>query len=89
MRSYEIKIGLLKKLNKISKRDKNLYEQILKKIDEVIHNKNIDHYKNLKYQMKEFKRVHIKKSFVLLFEYMEANDKVVFTDFDHHDKIYK
>ncbi|OGM03293.1 hypothetical protein A3K72_03220, partial [Candidatus Woesearchaeota archaeon RBG_13_36_6] len=79
MRSYEIKIGLLKKLNKISKRDKNLYEQILKKIDEVIHNKNIDHYKNLKYQMKEFKRVHIKKSFVLLFEYMEANDKVVFT----------
>ena len=38
---------LEKILSKLSKKDKNLYEQILKKIDEVIHCSDVDHYKNL------------------------------------------
>ncbi len=39
--------------------------------------------------MKGLRRVHIDKSFVLVYEIIEADNKVIFLDFDHHDKIYK
>ncbi len=48
MRSYEIKPSLRKILKKVSKKDKAAYEQILKKIEEIIDSQDIDHYKNLK-----------------------------------------
>jgi mRNA-degrading endonuclease RelE of RelBE toxin-antitoxin system len=39
--------------------------------------------------MKEFKRVHIDNSFVLIFK-VDFNKKfILFVDFDHHDRIYK
>jgi len=34
------------------------------------------------------RRVHIGKSFVLVFEIVENENKVIFLDFDHHDNIY-
>ena len=39
--------------------------------------------------MKEFKRVHIDKSFILIFKFDKTNNKIKFYDLDHHDKIYK
>jgi len=87
MRSHEILPSLIKTLEKLSKKDKSLYEQILKKIDEVIHTPDVEHYKNLRYDMKDSKRVHI-GHFVLVFEYRKKEDKIIFKDFDHHDKIY-
>jgi mRNA interferase RelE/StbE len=88
MYSYEIKPFLQKILNKLSKKDKNLYEQVLKKIEEIINSYDVGHYKNLRYNLKEFKRVHI-GSFVLVFEFIKSENKISFEDFDHHDKIYK
>ena len=38
--------------------------------------------------MKGLRRVHIDKSFVLIFEIVETENKVIFLDFDHHDNIY-
>ena len=88
MRTHEIKPSLTKILDKLAKKDKNSYEQIIKKIKEIMNSKDVNHYKNLKTPLQHLKRVHIKGSFVLTFKYAESEDKVIFYDFDHHDRIY-
>ena len=75
-------------LDKLEKKDKQLYENLLNKMNEVLNCLDIEHYKNLRYDMKEFKRVQI-GHFVLVFRYDKQNDMIYFADFDHHDKIYK
>ena len=74
-------------MNKLSKKDKSLYEQLLKKIQEIINCADVEHYKNLRYNMKDSKRVHI-GHFVLVFQYDKSTDTINFDDFDHHDNIY-
>ena len=88
MYSYEILPSLQKILNKLAKRDKILYEEVLKKIQEVLNSESIEHYKNLRYDMKDKKRVHI-GHFVLVFKFIQLENKIVFVDFDHHDNIYQ
>jgi len=87
MPKYEIKPHLQKKLVKLAKKDKKLYEQTLKKIDEIINSSSIEHYKNLSNTMKDQKRVHI-GHFVLVFSYLKQEQKICFIDFNHHDNIY-
>lgn len=89
MRARELTPSLRRKLNKISKKDKNFYEQVLKKINEILCCEDVNHYKNLRNPLQDFKRVHIRGSFVLIFEYIEKEDKVVFSNIDHHDNIYR
>jgi len=91
MRNYEIKPHLLKILNKLSKKDKVAYEAVMNKIDEIANasSDEIEHYKNLRYDLKFEKRVHIASHFVLVFSYDKANDFILFLDYDHHDNIYK
>jgi mRNA-degrading endonuclease RelE of RelBE toxin-antitoxin system len=81
----EIKPGLEKKLLKIARRDPATYEAIMKKIDEIA-NTDITHYKNLRYELHDCKRVHI-GHFVLIF-YIQ-DDILNFLDYDHHDRIYE
>ena len=85
---YDILPSLQKKLNKLSKKDRILYEQILGKIDEIINSANVEHYKNLRHDMKDQKRVHI-GHFALVFRFIKSENKIIFDDFDHHDNIYK
>jgi len=85
---YEIKPSLQKTLHKLSKKDKVLYEQVIKKIDEIINSYDVEHYKNLKYDLKDSKRVHI-GHFVLVFGFDKTTNIISFLDFDHHDNIYK
>lgn len=75
-------------MSKLSKKDKSLYEQLMKKIEEVINCYNTEHYKNLRYNMKDSKRVHI-GHFVLVFQHDSKTDTINFDDFDNHDNIYK
>ena len=75
-------------MRKLSKKDKPLYEQLLKKIDEIKKCYDVEHYKNLMYNMKDSKRAHI-GHFVLVFQYNKATNTINFDDFDHHDIIYK
>lgn len=89
MRKFSIEEKLEKKLVKISKKDKLMYESVLKKIDEIINCSDVNHYKNLRKPMQFLKRVHVKSSFVLIFQYLEKEDKILFFDLDHHDNIYK
>ncbi len=55
MREFEIKPELNKKLVKLSKKDKNSYESVMKKIQEVVESPDVEHYKNLRYDMKRSK----------------------------------
>ena len=88
MYNFHVSENLQKILKKLSKKDKDLYNQVLKKIDEIIHSENVKHYKNLRHNMKDTKRVHI-GPFVLVFQYKKVEKLVIFDDLDHHDNIYK
>lgn len=88
MHNYKISEKLQEIMLKLSKKDKPLYEQLLKKIDEVINSYDVEHYKNLRYDLKDSKRVHI-GHFVLVFQFDKRNNEIKFDDFDHHDNIYK
>ena len=88
MYSFEIVPDLEDILKKLSKKDLFLYERVLKKIEEVIRTSDVEHYKNLRHDMKDRKRVHI-GHFVLVFIFIKQENKIKFIDFDHHDKIYR
>lgn len=88
MRSFRVSRRLQEILRKLAGKDKPLYEQLLGKIDEIIKCSDVEHYKNLRYNMKDSKRAHI-GHFVLVFQYDKSTDTVNFDDFDHHDNIYK
>ena len=90
MFDFNISDELKLKIRKLIKKDKKKVQIINKKIKEVI-NKDLDsinHYKNLKYGLREFKRVHIDKHFVLIFKVDYENNFILFADFDHHDNVY-
>lgn len=87
MFNYKTSKNLDRILSKLSKKDRDIYEQILKKIYDICNSSNIEHYKNLKHDLKEFKRVHIGQ-FVLVFRFDKKENLIYFADFDHHDKIY-
>ncbi|MBS3076971.1 type II toxin-antitoxin system RelE/ParE family toxin [Candidatus Pacearchaeota archaeon] len=84
---YRISKNLDRILEKLLKKDKEMYEQVLKKIDEIINSYDIEHYKNLRYNLKDSKRVHV-GHFVLVFQYDKKENTILFDDFEHHDKIY-
>ena len=68
------------KLKKICKKNKKRYEIIKKKITEICNSDKttIQHYKNLKHDQKDRKRVHIDKSFVLTFKYNKSRNFILF-----------
>ena len=72
-------------------KDKQSQENIKSKIKEIANTveDNPDHYKNLKRPLQKYKRAHVNNSFVLIFRVDEENKKVIFFDYNHHDKIYK
>ncbi|HIH47229.1 TPA: hypothetical protein HA297_02935 [Candidatus Woesearchaeota archaeon] len=86
MYSFDITETLDKKLTKLRKKNPPQFESVYKKIAEII--QNPQHYKNLKTPMHHLKRVHIDKSFVLLFSVREDEKKVIFEELAHHDNVY-
>jgi len=87
MYEWQVSEELERKLKRLSKKDKALYDQVLKKIREVVNSSDVGHYKNLRYNMKDSKRAHI-GHFVLVFQFFKSKNLINFDDFDHHDKIY-
>ena len=85
--SDEIKLVI----KKLQKKDKVRTIILNKKIKEVISNdiKTIDRYKNLRYGLSEYKRVHVDKSFVLIFKVDKERKHILFDRLRHHDDIYK
>jgi len=89
MFSYELRKSLEKDFHKLAKKNSEQLNMISKKIKEIISCDDTTHYKNLKKPMQHLKRVHIDKSFVLVFSVNEKTKHIIFEEFDHHDKIYK
>ncbi len=89
MRKFSIEDNLAKDIAKLLKKDKALYDTLMRKMDEILSIADVHHYKNLRSPLQHLKRVHIKGPFVLTFKYIEAEDKVVFYSMDHHDRIYE
>jgi len=89
MHKFSFEEKLQKILVVLQKKDKITYEALMSKAEEVINCEDVNHYKNLRAPLQQFKRVHINKNFVLTFKYTPAEDKIEFFDFDHHDNIYK
>ncbi|MDP2666633.1 MAG: addiction module toxin RelE [Candidatus Diapherotrites archaeon] len=87
---YDLSDKLKDILRNLAKRDPKKVLIINKKIKQIVNSDEytIEHYKNLRHTMKDFKRVHIDKHFVLTFQYDKAKKFVLFADYDHHDNIY-
>lgn len=90
MFDFDLSDELKLKIRRLLKKDKKKVEIINKKIKEIINNNkySINRYKNLKYNLKQFKRVHIDKHFVLTFKVNIEKNFILFVDFEHHDNIY-
>ena len=89
MYNWERSDKLIKILKKLFKKDKNRYEATLNKINEVVNSEDVNHYKNLSHDIKQFKRVHIDSHFVLVFKVDDRNKMIRFEDLQHHDTIYR
>ncbi|MEK6811306.1 MAG: hypothetical protein AABX96_02230 [Nanoarchaeota archaeon] len=85
---HEVIPNLQRILNKLFKKDKTRYEQVMNKIEEIINSSDVEHYKNLRYDLSDKKRVQI-GHFVLVFSFIKSENKIKFLDFDHHDVIYE
>lgn len=89
MYSFERSGKLLKVLKKLYRKDRGRYEATLNEMEEVMSGQNPHHYKNLSHDMKQFKRAHIDKHFVLIFKVDENKRVIKFIDLQHHDHIYR
>ena len=88
MREFSVEEKLQKIIAKLHKKDKETYNALIKKIEEILNCNDVNHYKNLRNPLQHLKRVHIKGPFVLTFKYIPTEDKIIFYDLDHHDFIY-
>jgi len=84
--SFEIKEELEKSLQKLAQKDKRHYQSVVKKILQIAENPEMG--KPLRNVLKGRRRVHV-GHFVLLYEVDEKDKRVIFLDFEHHDRAYK
>lgn len=76
---------LERKLDRLWKRDPELFRAVDAKMDEILLNPS--HYKPLRWPMQNLRRVHI-GSQVLVFCINEEEKTVEFFSFKHHDEAY-
>jgi len=85
MYKKDIQKKLDKKLQKLEKRNPELFKALNSKIEEILSNPS--HYKPLKWPLQNQRRAHIGKH-VLIFQINEAEQAVEFLNFEHHDEAY-
>lgn len=90
MFDFDLKDELQVKIRKLYQKDKKKVEILNKKMKEIVNcnHQSIQRYKNLRYNLKSYKRVHIDKNFVLTFKVNLEQDFILFVHLDHHDNIY-
>ena len=72
---------------KLEKKDKKQLLAINKKIRQLQENPYLG--KPLHFPLQNMRRVHILKSFVLIYDIQEKEKTITIRDYDHHDNIYK
>jgi len=88
MYDLDIKPEADKIFRKLAKRNRKQLEIIHKKIGEIRSNPN-HIYKFLNAPLQTYNRVHIDRSFVLIFKVKHQEHVVDIYYYDHHDKVYK
>lgn len=72
-------------LKKLRRKNSALVLGIDKAVERILYNPEFG--KPLRHSLRNYRRVHIEGSFVLLYEINQQEIRLV--DFDHHDRIYK
>ncbi len=75
-----------KLFSKMAKRERYNLEIVYKKLEEVC--ENPEKFKPLGAPMQNLRRVHVLKSFVLVYSVDESAHTVWIEDYEHHDNIY-
>jgi YafQ family addiction module toxin component len=75
-----------KEIDKVCKNNAPLKSSLSKKIQEIC--ENPFHYKPLRNDFHGMRRVHIMKSFILIFSIDENEKSVTLVSFSHHDTAY-
>ena len=71
---------------KMARKDRPNLAIIYKKLEEVC--ANPDKFKPLSAPMQHLRRVHVLKSFVIIYSIDESTHSVWIEDFAHHDEVY-
>ena len=89
--SFDLSDELKATIRVLAKKDKKTVGILNKKIKQIVNSDEItiDHYKNMRYGLKEYKRAHIAKSFVLFFKVFKEKNFIMFDKFGHHDDMYR
>lgn len=88
---YRLSDKLKDIVQKLQEREPKRADIIYKKIKQIVNSDEFatEHFKNLRHDQSDKKRVHIDKSFILTFKYDKARKFILFVDFDHHDNVYR
>ncbi|MFH0973655.1 MAG: addiction module toxin RelE [Candidatus Micrarchaeota archaeon] len=88
--SFDFSENLDLTIKKLVKKDKARVLILNKKIKEIVScdETTIDRYKNLRYGLSDYKRVHVDRSFVLIFRVFKKEKHVLFERLEHHDVVY-
>ena len=73
--------------SKLAKKNPKQLNIIQNKLEEIV--KNPYNFKPLKKPLQGKRRVHIDKSFVLVYSIDEEDKEIILEDYDHHDNIYR
>ncbi len=87
MYKLAVKESLDKKFKKLKKKDREMLMLIDRKLQEILDDPY--RFKALRKPLQKKRRVHVGRSFVLIYEINEEEKIVTLLDFDHHDNIYK
>jgi len=85
--SSETKESCRKAIKKACKKNSVLRDILEKKMKQIL--RDPSHYKPLMHDLAGERRVHILKSFVLVFEINYTEEKVIFLRYGHHNEIYE
>ena len=72
---------------KLAKKDKQSLVNIYKKIKQIQNNPQ-NSYKFLKFPLQSYNRVHLNKSFVLVFQILHEERIIEIWAYEHHDVVY-
>ena len=87
MYSLEVRKSVEEIFAKLVRKNPKQLEIINKKIDGI--RENPYRSKPLRFPLAGMRRVHIDKSFVLIYSIDEKNKTVILEEYDHHDDVYK
>lgn len=83
----EIENGVYEKFERLGKKDNVQLAAINSKIKQILAEPH--RFKSLRFSMAGLHRVHVMKSFVLVYRVDEGRKTVIIMDYDHHDSIYR